>query len=68
MRCLQEKYHELETECKDAVRNHTSITMTDPTLDFYLMKACESVIQEFCLVRSFTSPIVQLQKRRSCLF
>ena len=59
MRCLQAKYHDLEKDCQAAVRNYTSITMTDPTLDFYLMKACESVIQEFCSVRGFTDRLHQ---------
>lgn len=52
MKCLQAKYHHLESDCKEAVRTHTKITMADPTLDFYLMKACESVIQSACKVKS----------------
>ena len=52
MKCLQQKYHKLESDCKEAVRTHTKITMADPTLDFYLMKACEPVIQSACKVKS----------------
>ncbi|CAF1472781.1 unnamed protein product [Adineta ricciae] len=48
MRCLQKKYDKLEEQCKAAVRNFTQMTMTDPTLDFLLMKACEPMIQLFC--------------------
>ncbi|UJR21808.1 hypothetical protein I4U23_024886 [Adineta vaga] len=48
MNCLQKKYNKLEEKCKNAVRNFTEITMSDPTLDFLLMKACEPMIQLFC--------------------
>ncbi|CAF3848511.1 unnamed protein product [Rotaria sp. Silwood1] len=47
-KCLQKKYKTLEDKCKDAVRNYTQMTMSDPTLDFLLMKACEPMIQTFC--------------------
>ncbi len=50
MKCLQKKYDQLEEKCKSAVRNFTQITMSDPTLDFLLMKACEPMIQLFCPV------------------
>jgi hypothetical protein len=52
MKCLQKKYDNLEEQCKSAVRNFTQITMSDPTLDFLLMKACEPMIQLFCPVIS----------------
>ena len=55
MKCLQEKYHTLESDCKDAVRTHTKMTMADPTLDFYMMKACEPIIQSSCAVSSMTN-------------
>ncbi|CAF1086846.1 unnamed protein product [Adineta steineri] len=48
MKCLQKKYAKLEEKCKAAVRNFTQMTMSDPTLDFLLMKACEPMIQLFC--------------------
>ncbi|CAF1437679.1 unnamed protein product, partial [Adineta steineri] len=48
MKCLQKKYPKLEEKCKAAVRNYTQITMSDPTFDFLLMKACEPMIQLFC--------------------
>jgi hypothetical protein len=51
MKCLQKKYDKLEPKCKAAVRNFTQITMSDPTLDFLLMKACEPMIQLFCAVK-----------------
>ncbi|CAF1219022.1 unnamed protein product [Rotaria magnacalcarata] len=47
-KCLQKKYNKLEEKCKAAVRNYTQMTMSDPTLDFLLMKACEPMIQTFC--------------------
>ncbi|CAF3796085.1 unnamed protein product, partial [Rotaria sordida] len=47
-KCLQKKYNKLEEQCKAAVRNFTQITMSDPTFDFLLMKACEPMIQLFC--------------------
>lgn len=50
MKCLQKKYKELEDKCKEAVRTYTKMTMSDPTLDFPMMKACESTIQSFCPV------------------
>ncbi len=50
MKCLQKKYDNLEYQCKAAVRNFTAMTMLDPTFDFLLMKACESMIQLFCTV------------------
>jgi Golgi apparatus protein 1 len=50
MKCLQKKYDQLESTCKAVVRNFTEMTMTDPTLDFLLMKACEPMIQLFCAV------------------
>jgi hypothetical protein len=50
IKCLQKKYKKLEPECKSAVRNFTKITISDPTLDFLLMKACEPMIQMFCTV------------------
>ena len=50
MKCLQDKYDRLESPCRAAVRNFTEITMSDPTLDFLLMKACEPMIQSFCSV------------------
>ena len=50
MKCLQKKYNKLEEQCKAAVRNYTQMTMSDPTLDFLLMKACEPMIQLFCAV------------------
>lgn len=53
MKCLQQKYDKLESECKAAVRNFTEITMSDPTLDFLLMKACEPMIQMYCSVNEF---------------
>jgi Golgi apparatus protein 1 len=54
MKCLQKKYDKLEPECKAAVRNFTQMTMSDPTLDFLLMKACEPMIQLFCSVNRIT--------------
>ncbi len=53
MKCLQKKYNNLEEQCKAAVRNFTEMTMTDPTLDFLLMKACEPMIQLFCPVNKY---------------
>ena len=50
MKCLQKKYDSLESQCKDAVQKFTEKTMSDPTLDFLLMKACEPMIQLFCAV------------------
>jgi hypothetical protein len=50
MKCLQKKYNKLEDKCKAAVQNYTKMTMSDPTLDFLLMKACEPMIQSFCAV------------------
>ncbi|CAF3401610.1 unnamed protein product [Rotaria socialis] len=47
-KCLQKKYNKLEEQCKAAVRNYTQMTMSDPTLDFLLMKACEPMMQTFC--------------------
>ena len=55
MKCLQKKYDKLEPQCKSVVRNFTQMTMSDPTLDFLLMKACEPMIQAFCAVnQTFT--------------
>jgi Golgi apparatus protein 1 len=50
MKCLQKKYDNLDAQCKAAVRNFTEMTMSDPILDFLLMKACEPMIQLFCAV------------------
>ncbi len=50
MKCLQKRYDELEDQCKTAVRKFTEQTMSDPTLDFLLMKACEPMIQSYCSV------------------
>ncbi len=51
MKCLQKQYNQLEETCKAAVQKFTKITMSDPTFDFPLMKACESMIQLFCPVK-----------------
>lgn len=50
MKCLQQKYDKLEDQCKAVIRNFTQMTMSDPTLDFLLMKACEPMIQMYCPV------------------
>ncbi|CAF0753061.1 unnamed protein product [Didymodactylos carnosus] len=48
LKCLQEKYEELDSTCQTAVKNYTADTMTYASLDFLLMKACEPMIQRFC--------------------
>ncbi len=73
MKCLQKNYDKLEPECKAAVRNFTQMTMSDSTLDFLLMKACEPMIQSFCPVnpillhflisRNFFPRILKLEKK-----
>lgn len=50
MKCLQDRYDQLESACRATVRNLTEITMSDPSLDFLLMKACEPMIQSYCSV------------------
>jgi hypothetical protein len=50
MKCLQQKYAKLEDKCKAAVGDFTQKTMSDASLDFLLMKACESSVQIFCSV------------------
>ncbi|CAF3536870.1 unnamed protein product [Rotaria socialis] len=48
MKCLQKKYKSLEDSCKTAVKAFTKMTITDPSLDFLLMKTCDPMIQLFC--------------------
>ena len=55
MKCLQDRYDQLESACRAAVRNFTEMTMSDPTLDFLLMKACEPMIQSYCSVSTLLS-------------
>lgn len=50
MKCLQSRFDQLESACRAAVGNFTAMTMSDPTLDFLLMKACEPMIQSYCQV------------------
>ncbi|CAF3928857.1 unnamed protein product, partial [Rotaria magnacalcarata] len=48
LKCLQKKYKSLEGRCKTAVQTFTKMTIADPSLDFLLMKTCDSMIQLFC--------------------
>ncbi|CAF3958813.1 unnamed protein product, partial [Rotaria sp. Silwood2] len=48
LKCLQKKYKKLESECKTAIQKYTKMTISDPSLDFLLMKTCEPMIRIFC--------------------
>ncbi|CAF3645191.1 unnamed protein product [Rotaria sordida] len=48
LKCLQKKYKKLESDCKSAIQKYTKMTISDPTVDFVLMKTCEPMIQIFC--------------------
>jgi hypothetical protein len=50
MKPLEQKYAKLEDKCRAVIRKFTEITMSNSTLDFLLMKACEPIIQLFCEV------------------
>lgn len=51
IRCLQKNYLELEPDCQNAVRKFTKTSMSDASLDFYLVKSCENIIQLYCSVK-----------------
>jgi hypothetical protein len=50
IKCLQNKYKDLEDKCKKAIQTFTKMTISNPTLDFLLMKSCEPMIPLFCSV------------------
>lgn len=45
---MQDKYEELEKECKDAITKYTSYESKDIRLDQILMKSCLPIVNEFC--------------------
>ncbi len=61
MKCLQKKYEKLEEKCTAAVRTFTQKTMSDPTLDFLLMEACEPMIRLFCAVKQIIQETIYIK-------
>ena len=52
LECLKKNYDELETKCKEAMKNFIEDEDKDVMMDKALMKACTAMIKTFCKVSS----------------